>query len=256
VAQELKVKVSCPEGVRPVRVLGREASIRGGVVEVMMNQLREGQEKYALIEVEAPAGTADQLIGDIEVSYRENNDTTPRLIASRSTASRADNEAEVKKSASTPILVEVAKQIGVERQMIAVKLSDEGKVKEAEKIFLDNARTLREQGQQWNAPDLYLQGNVNLTLNDGNNARGTTWQTYRNAAQTMANGLNTQNFNSNSASNVGMLNNGQATLVPGVGGNVINLPTPRAGDPLRLVVPQGSTLTVPGAIKITPPASK
>lgn len=256
VAQELKVKVTCPEGVRPVRVLGREASIRGGVVEVMMNQLRAGQEKYALLEIEAPAGTADQLIGDIEVSYRENNDTTPRLIASRSTASRAVNDAEVEKSAVTPILVEVAKQIGVERQMIAVKLSDEGKVKEAEKIFLENAGTLRRLGKDLNSPELYIQGNANITLNDGNNARGTTWQTYRNAAQTMVNGLNTQNFNSNTKSNAAMLNNGQAILVPGAGGNVINLPSSSSGDPLRLVVPQGSTLTVPGTIKITPPASK
>lgn len=258
VAQELKVKVTCPEGVRPVRVLGREASIRGGVVEVMMNQLRAGQEKYALLEVEAPAGTADQLIGDIEVSYRENNDTTPRLIASRSTATRAASDAEVEKSAVTPILVEVAKQIGVERQMIAVKLSDEGKVKEAEKIFLDNARTLREQGERWKSSDLYIQGNANMTLNDGNNARGTTWQTYRNAAQTMANTFITQNgaTSSNTNSNAAMLNNGQAIIVPAAGGNVINLPTPRSGDPLRLVVPGGSTLTVPGTIKITPPASK
>jgi Ca-activated chloride channel homolog len=258
VAQELKVKVTCPEGVRPVRVLGREASIRGGVVEVMMNQLREGQEKYALLEIEAPSGTTEQLIGDIEVSYRENNDTTPRLIASRSTASRVDNDAEVEKNAVTPILVEVAKQIGVERQMIAVKLSEEGKVKEAEKIFLDNAGTLQLQAKQWNAPDLYIQGNTQITLNTGNYARGETWQTYRNAAQLAANNVITQNgaSASNSISNTTMLNNGQAILVPGVNGNVINLPTPRAGDPLRLVVPQGSTLTVPGTIKITPPASK
>lgn len=256
VAQELKVKVSCPAGVRPVRVLGREASIRGGVVEVMMNQLREGQEKYALIEVEVPAGTVDQLIGDIEVSYRENNDTTPRLIATRSIALRAENEEEVEKTAVTEILVEVAKQIGVERQMIAVKLSDEGKVKEAEKIFLDNARMLREQGQRWNAPDLYIQGSANITLNDGNRAGGATWQTYRNAAQTIANGLNTQNFNSNSVSNMGLLNNGQAVPIPGLNGNSINLPASRGSNPFHLVVPQGSTLIVPGTIQITPPAPK
>ena len=257
VAQELKVKVTCPEGVRPVRVLGREASIRGAVVEVMMNQLRAGQEKYALLEIEAPAGSSDQLIGDIEVSYRENNDTTPRLIASRSTAKRAANEAEVEKSAVTPILVEVAKQIGVEKQMIAVKLSDEGKVKEAEKIFLDNARTLQSQAQLWKAPDLYIQGNANITLNEGNYARGSTWQTYRNAAQTMANTFITQNgaTSSNTTSNAAMLNNGRAVLVPG-SGNLLNLPAPRSGDPVRLVVPSGSTLTVPGTIQITPPVSK
>ena len=149
----------------------------------------------------------------------------------------------------------MAKQIGVEKQLIAVKLSDEGKVKEAEKIFLDNARTLQAQAQLWEAPDLYIQGNANVTLNAGNNARGTTWQTYRNAAQTMANGLNTQNYNPNSISNVGLLNNGQAILVPG-SGNLLNLPAPSSGDPLRLVVPQGSTLTVPGTIRITPSAWK
>jgi hypothetical protein len=52
-----------------------------------------------------------------------------------------------------------------------------------------------------------------------------------------------------------MLNNGRAVLVPG-SGNLLNLPAPRSGDPLRLVVPSGSTLSVPGTIKITPPASR
>ena len=117
--------------------------------------------------------------------------------------------------------------------MIAVKLSDEGKVKEAEKIFLDNARTLREQGERWKSSDLYIQGTANMTLNDGNKARGTTWQTYRNAGQVMANGLNTQNRTSNDDLNRTLLNNGKSIMVP-----------------------SGSTLTVPGAIKITPSASK
>jgi Ca-activated chloride channel family protein len=255
VAQELRVKIICPEGVRPVRVLGREASIRGGVVEVTMNQLREGQEKYALLEVEAPAGVGEQLIGDIEVTYRENTDAKPRVIASRSTASRAANDAEVERAVVTPILVEVAKQIGVEKQMIAVKLSEEGKVKEAEKIFLDNARTLQSQAQLWKAPDLYIQGNAQITLNAGNNAGGATWQAYRNAGQTLANGLNTQNGSSNFTSNATVLNAGQAIPVPGIG-NLFNPPTPSAGAPLRLVVPQGSTLTFPGTINISPPLSR
>lgn len=255
VAQELRVKITCPEGVRPVRVLGREASIRGGVVEVTMNQLREGQEKYALLEVEVPAGIREQLIGDIEVTYRENSDATPRVVASRSTAGRAANDAEVDKATATPILVEVAKQIGVEKQMIAVKLSEEGKVKEAEKIFLDNARTLQSQAQLWGAPDLYLQGNANITLNAGNNAGGATWQVYRNAGQTLANGLNTQNVGSNTLLNVGVLNNGQAILVPGTG-TLLNPTTPPAAPPLRLVVPQGGTLTFPGTINTSPPPPK
>lgn len=257
VAQELKVKITCPENVRPVRVLGREASIRGGVVEVTMNQLREGQEKYALLEIDAPAGTGEQLIGDVEVSYRENREAKPHLVTARSSAMRTESEDDIKKAASTPILVEVAKQIGVERQMIAVKLSEEGKTKEAEKVFLDNARTLQVQGQTLGSPELYLQGNANITLNVGNLAGGTTWQTYRNAGQIGVNSTLTQNGGSvsNTTTNLSVLNNGQTIAVPGAE-SILNIPPTSSNNPVRLLIPQGSTLSVPGTIKITSPGSK
>lgn len=216
VAQEMQVKITCPEGVRPVRVLGRDASIRGGTVEVAMNQLRAGQEKYVLLEVDVPAGTSStsQLIGDVAVSYRRNEASAPKQVIAHSLATRVNDDKQVESSASTPILVEVAKQIGVEKQMIAVKLTDEGKTKEAEKIFLDNASTLQTLGQKYRSPDLYIQGNANVTL--GNNAGSTSWQTYRNAGQTMANLTMTQNGSANNTSNVTALNGGQAVNVPGL----------------------------------------
>ncbi len=216
VAQEMQVKITCPEGVRPVRVLGRDASIRGDTVEVAMNQLRAGQEKYVLLEVDVPAGTGStsQLIGDVEVSYRRNDASAPKQVIAHSLATRVNDDRAVESSASTPILVEVAKQIGVEKQMIAVKLTDEGKTKEAEKIFLDNASTLQMLGQKYRSPDLYIQGNANMTL--GNNNAGGSWQAYRNAGQILANGTMTQNTSSNFDSNFNALNSGQAVNVPGL----------------------------------------
>lgn len=217
VAQEMQVKITCPEGVRPVRVLGRDASIRGGTVEVAMNQLRAGQEKYVLLEVDVPAGTAStsQLIGDVEVSYRRNDASAPKQVIGHSIAARVNDDRAVEASASTPILVEVAKQIGVEKQMIAVKLSDEGKTKEAEKIFLENAGTLQSLGQKYRSADLYLQGNANYTL--GSNTTSGSWLSYRNAGQTLANATLTQNgSSSNVSSNVSALNAGQAVIVPGL----------------------------------------
>ncbi len=250
VAQEVRVKIACPEGVRPVRVLGREASIRSSVVEVTMNQLREGQEKYALLELEVSAGTAEQFIGDVEVSYRENAESQPHRIATRSTATHTESDSEVEKAANTPILVEVAKQIGVERQTIAVKLSEEGKTKEAEIILLENARTLQTQGRLWRSSELVLQGNANVTLNVGNNAGGATWQTYRNAAQTISNGMASQNFNSNVGTNGALLNNGQAIDIPSTG-SLFSPATPLTKNEIRLVMPPGSTITVPGSLKIS-----
>jgi Ca-activated chloride channel family protein len=241
VAQEMQVKITCPEGVRPVRVLGRDASIRGSTVEVAMNQLRAGQEKYVLLEVDVPAGTSStpQLIGDVEVSYRRNDASAPKQVVAHSLATRVNDDKAVESSASTPILVEVAKQIGVEKQMIAVKLTDEGKTKEAEKVFLENAGTLQMLGQKYRSPDLYIQGNANVTL--GLNTTSSSWQSYRNAGQTMANLTMTQNGSANNTSNVNDLNGGQAVNVPSLE-NMFNRPSQPSELNIKLGAPPATII--------------
>jgi len=62
VARKVVVEIECPAGIRPLRIIGREGRIRGNRVELHMNQLYGGQEKYALIEVEVPPSRADQVI--------------------------------------------------------------------------------------------------------------------------------------------------------------------------------------------------
>src|SRR5687767_7659792 len=52
VAQEVCVQVKCAEGVRPIRVLGRDAEIVGQDVIVQVNQIYSAQEKSVLLEVE------------------------------------------------------------------------------------------------------------------------------------------------------------------------------------------------------------
>ncbi len=241
VAQEMQVKIICPEGVRPVRVLGRDASIRGGTVEVAMNQLRAGQEKYVLLEVDVPASTTSttQLIGDVEVSYRRNEASAPKLVTAHSLAIRVNDEKVVESSSNTPILVEVAKQLGVEKQMIAVKLTDEGKTKEAEKLFLENAGTLQMLGQKYRSAELYIQGNANVTL--GNNTGSGSWQTYRNAGQTLANFTTSQNGSRNADSNIGILNGSQTVNVPALE-SMFNLPSRPSDLNIKLVEPPASII--------------
>lgn len=56
VARRVVVEVVFPEGVRPLGFIGREGTIRGQRAEITLNQIYGGQEKFALIEVEVPAG--------------------------------------------------------------------------------------------------------------------------------------------------------------------------------------------------------
>ena len=55
-ARHATLRIELEGGVRPIRLIGRQGSILKDKVEIEINQLYGGQEKFALLEVEVPAG--------------------------------------------------------------------------------------------------------------------------------------------------------------------------------------------------------
>lgn len=196
VAQDLRVVVNCAEGVRPVRVLGRDADIRSGRVEVTMNQLRAGQEKYMLLEVELPAGRADtdQVVADIEANYRINECRDSSKMASRSVARRTALMSEVIASMDKSILIEVEKQIGVDQEQLAVKLSDEGRKDEAEKLLISNGTRLEAQAKAYDAPALKELADKQTTVNTAQREGGDNWANEKKLRYQGYNEVRTQNM--------------------------------------------------------------
>jgi Ca-activated chloride channel family protein len=188
--------IQCAEGVRPVRVLGREADIRGERVEVTMNQLRAGQEKYALLEVELPAGRADtdQTVADIEASFRVNESKESSKIASRSVARRTALMSDVIASMDKSILIEVEKQIGVDKEQLAVKLSDEGRKDDAEKLLIDNRDRLEAQAKAFDAPALKEMADKQTSVNAAQREGGANWENEKKARYEGYNNVRTQNI--------------------------------------------------------------
>ncbi len=195
VAQDLRVVVHCAEGVRPVRVLGREADIRSDRVEVTMNQLRAGQEKYVLLEVELPAGKADtdQTVADVEANYRVNECRDSSKITSRSVARRTAFMSDVTASMDKAILIEVEKQIGTDKEQLAVKLSDEGRKDEAEKVLFDNNRHLEAQAKALSAPALKEMADKQSEVNTSQMAGGKEWELQKRSGYERYNIIRTQN---------------------------------------------------------------
>jgi len=104
-ARQILVEISCPSGVRPLRIIGRDGQIKGDTVQLYMNQLYGGQEKYALVEVEVPAGSdgTSMEIASAKCSY-ENVFSQQKEEASGSVNARFSGRAEeVKKSANAEI---------------------------------------------------------------------------------------------------------------------------------------------------------
>jgi Ca-activated chloride channel family protein len=155
-AQQVTVQLTCGEGVRPVRVLGREADITGQSVTTYLNQVYGDQEKYVLLELEVPAGRAgtERPLVDVSVDYHDmaarNRARTTRRASARFTG--AANL--VSSNTNAVVMASAIEQIAVERNQAAVRLRDQGRIEDARRALLENATLLSENGRRYNSQTL------------------------------------------------------------------------------------------------------
>ncbi|MBI4607060.1 MAG: VWA domain-containing protein [Planctomycetes bacterium] len=149
-AQEVVVKIHCAGGVRPVRVLGREADITGPTVVTYLNQVYSEQEKYVLLEVEVSATPAGETrpIASVEVSY-SNMQTRTRDVLTSSVAARfSDSDAEVEREMNKDVVASAVEQLATITNKMAMKLRDEGKIEEARSLLMSNYSFLEKNAVQ------------------------------------------------------------------------------------------------------------
>ena len=154
VAQEVNVTIICMDGVRPVRVWGRDAQIQGTKVSVKLNQLYNEQEKYILLELEVAAFPvkAEVILAGVAVVYRNINTHLTERLSDKITATFTNS---LKGSqANAVVMSAVAEQLAAEKNNLAIHLRDQGKIAEAQQVFLDNARCLAEEAAQYHSQTL------------------------------------------------------------------------------------------------------
>jgi Ca-activated chloride channel family protein len=142
VARKVTVEIEVPDGVRPVRIIGREGRIYGNRVELQMNQVYGGQQKFALVEIEVPASKANQTL-DLAVArcFYEDALTLAQIQNSASTQVRFTARAEeVRGSVDRSVQQAVVQNEMAEARDQALDLYNAGRKDEA-------ARELRQVGQ-------------------------------------------------------------------------------------------------------------
>jgi Ca-activated chloride channel family protein len=114
-ARQILVEITCPAGVRPVRIIGRDGQIKGDTVQLYMNQLYGGQEKYALVEVEVPAGSDGSImeIASARCSYENAFSQRKEQASGSVNASFSGRAQEVKDSAN----------VGIQKEIIANEIA-------------------------------------------------------------------------------------------------------------------------------------
>jgi Ca-activated chloride channel family protein len=179
VAQDVKVTIECKEGIRPVRVLGRDARIDGQSVEVALSQLYSEQDKYILLEVEATpsARGGKQDVAVVTTSYAnmvtQETDVLQQTIAARI----SESEEAVERDLDADAMVSVTEQQGILNEEKAIRLRDEGRQAEAEQVLQDNAAFLEAGAAQYKADALL--SNAQKSLEAAANLDGASWNQQR-----------------------------------------------------------------------------
>ncbi|NLI77404.1 MAG: VWA domain-containing protein [Candidatus Riflebacteria bacterium] len=143
VAQEVQVTVTC-RNLTPIRALGRSAVIRGQTIEADLNQLYANQEKFILVEVEAPAAGLPELKPLVEVTVKYRNMVTKAedtLTATVEIGFSSDSK-EVAGRENREVMVSAINLLANEQYKVATRLRDEGKVDQARQALEANKKLL------------------------------------------------------------------------------------------------------------------
>ena len=180
---DVEIIIECPDGLRPLRALGRDARIEGQTVRLAMSRLYAKQEKYVVLELdvakERAIGTAPA--AKIAVNYTEMASKAKRSLSGEARLRFSRDAAEAKASVDADVSAAVTRQIATETNERAVSLRDDGKVEEARKLLKENADYLTRQADSiGTAPSAApLRELSKKNSQDADNLGGENWERQR-----------------------------------------------------------------------------
>ncbi|MFC1757445.1 VWA domain-containing protein [Planctomycetota bacterium] len=165
VAQEVSVKIKLADGVRAVRVLGRDADIIGQEATVSINQLYAGQEKYAMLEIEMPSKPDESTmhVASVSLSYANMQSNETDELSSSVDVKFSDDKTACDSSLNKDVMTQSVLQIANESNRRATLLRDQGKTKEAKNLLILNAKYISDQNELLDSKLLSLRCSDNKT---------------------------------------------------------------------------------------------
>ncbi|MFV0296187.1 MAG: vWA domain-containing protein [Hyphomicrobiaceae bacterium] len=150
IGQEVEIIIRLKDGFRPLRSLGRQADISKSKREITykVGTLMGGVEQVVLAEIDADAasaGLSEAQVADITVSYTDVATGERKTATTSASVSFDSDRARAEKSVNATVMKDVATLVSRAQRQEAITLRDEGKLKEAQKKFKENAAYVRSQ---------------------------------------------------------------------------------------------------------------
>ncbi len=158
-AKKVTITLECPDGVKPISIIGREGRIIGRRVEISLNQLYGGQEKYALLELEVPGKAPKEALelAQVKVKFDDPLVGKPEIVETAARVKFSADKSEVEKSVNPSVATAYEMTLNALTQERAILMADKGNVREAAEELRKSASRLRSIGLQYSNPSLVKQ---------------------------------------------------------------------------------------------------
>ena len=145
IAQDVVITIQLKNGVKPVRLLGRDGVIKGNEITVKMNQLFSNQEKYVLLEVIPDKGKVGQekTLAQVELKYDNLLENKTENETQEDLNSYTKDKKMVDDAIHHDVVVETELQkVALENEK-ALELYNQGKRDEAQQLLRENGEALK-----------------------------------------------------------------------------------------------------------------
>ncbi len=151
--------------MKPIRLIGREGAILKNHVEIEINQLYGGQEKFALLEVEVPAGKAKEKKNLARIVAKFKAAENGAVISRKTTISCAfsEREKEVAASINEKVVVAYVDNEVAEAKDAAIALADQGRHEDAVKKLKILCKSIDSRNATWGSSSVNAKNQIFLS---------------------------------------------------------------------------------------------
>jgi Ca-activated chloride channel family protein len=159
VARDIRIRLRCPRGVRPIGLIGRDGEISEQEMAVTVGELYGKNDKFALFEVEVPEREGGKSLEIAEVSVEYADPYTNQTVEARQNVviTYDDSQEHVDRQQNLDVIKEVALTRTSEVKREAVDLADRGQHEAAAGLMKKNALELEKVAAQCDNDEEVLQ---------------------------------------------------------------------------------------------------
>ncbi|MEC9094339.1 MAG: VWA domain-containing protein [Planctomycetota bacterium] len=156
VAQDIKIKLQIPAGIRPIRVLGNDADISGQTIASKLSQIYSKQDRFILVELELPAGDLGRRLdlGTVSVTYLNMKSKAKDTLTGQTSIEYCNTKSEMETTMNQEILEDVVALVSNEQNKLATVYLDKGNLEKCIETLDNNGKWLKENSISLNSEKL------------------------------------------------------------------------------------------------------